>query len=157
MQEGWFAVFNRIITRAHIIKYDCFCHIYWTADVFATTFHWMVHHHKLECFVWKLDCCHQGQDHSAVSKHYWILCLQGQVHSAVSKHYWILCILYFLYHWSLGNQLITKPSTRSDTDRSTLTYSITCHRTGEILPHRVTKLSSFFFFSRTYFRGYIHN
>ena len=37
--------------RAHINKYGCFYHIYWTAHLFATKFNWMVHHHKLECFV----------------------------------------------------------------------------------------------------------
>ena len=32
----------------------CFYNICWTAYLFATRFNWMVHHHKLECFVEKL-------------------------------------------------------------------------------------------------------
>ena len=62
----------RAIVKVHIIKYDCFYHIYLTADLYASTFNWMVHHHKLECFVSKLDCCFQGQDHSEGSELYWI-------------------------------------------------------------------------------------
>ena len=52
MQKDWFAVFKfRVTVRAHLIRYDCFYHVCWTADLFATKFNWMVHHHKLECFV----------------------------------------------------------------------------------------------------------
>ena len=32
----------KVIVRAHIIKYECFYHICWTADFFATTFNRMV-------------------------------------------------------------------------------------------------------------------
>ena len=47
-----FAIFKvRVTMRAHIIRYDCFCHICWTADLFVTKFNWMVHHHRLECLV----------------------------------------------------------------------------------------------------------
>ena len=54
MQEDWFAVFKfRVTVRAHLIRYDCFYHICWTADLFATKFNWMVHRHKLDCFVKK--------------------------------------------------------------------------------------------------------
>ena len=38
-------------SAAHIIKYDCFYQIYWTADLFAARFNWMVHCHKLRCLV----------------------------------------------------------------------------------------------------------
>ena len=41
----------RVTVRAELNRYDCFHHICWTADLFATKFSWMVHHHKLECFV----------------------------------------------------------------------------------------------------------
>ena len=52
MQDNWFAVFKvRVTVKADIIRYDCSYHICWTADLFATTFNWMVHHHKLECVV----------------------------------------------------------------------------------------------------------
>ena len=48
-------VFRFTVTvRAHLIKYDYFYHICWTADLFATKFNWMLHHHKLECFVQKM-------------------------------------------------------------------------------------------------------
>ena len=44
MQKYWFAVFKlKVMMRVHIIKYDCFYHIYWTADPFATRFNWMAH------------------------------------------------------------------------------------------------------------------
>ena len=67
-----------------------------------------------------------------------------------------LCILYFLYHWSLGNQtrcvdvlfLINKPSTTNwaYTDSNTLTYSVTRNTTrvggGGISPCKATNLVS---------------
>ena len=41
MQDDWFAVFKfRVTVKAHLIKYDCFCHICWTAYLFATKFNW---------------------------------------------------------------------------------------------------------------------
>ena len=33
------------------IRYDCFYHICWTADLLATKCNWLVHHRKLVCFV----------------------------------------------------------------------------------------------------------
>ena len=38
--------------------YDCFWHIYWTADLFTLKFSWMAHHHKLErcAFLMSLLC-----------------------------------------------------------------------------------------------------
>ena len=49
MQKDWFAVLKvRVTVWAHITNYDCFYTICWTADLFATKFNWMVHHHKLE-------------------------------------------------------------------------------------------------------------
>ena len=50
--RGLVAVFKlRVTVRDHLIKYDCFCHICWTPDLFATKFNWMVHLRKLECFM----------------------------------------------------------------------------------------------------------
>ena len=50
--EDWFAAFKfRVTVRAHLIQYDCFYHICWTADLFATTFNFMVRHRELKCFV----------------------------------------------------------------------------------------------------------
>ena len=72
MQEDWFPVFRfRITVRAYFIKYDCFYHMCWTADLFATKFGWYI------IIGWsvlckKIDCCFCGQDHSAGSKFYWI-------------------------------------------------------------------------------------
>ena len=72
-QADWFAVFKfKVTARAHLIRYDCFCHVSWTADLLATKVNWMVHHHKLEWFVYKLDICFQGQGHSESSELYWI-------------------------------------------------------------------------------------
>ena len=50
MQAEWFAVF-KVTVRAHVIRYDCFYHIYWTSDLFATKRSRMMCHHKQECFV----------------------------------------------------------------------------------------------------------
>ena len=68
-----------------------------------------------------------------------------------------LCIICLLYHWSLGMQrrcadcadllfIITKPSTTKwgYTDSSTLTYTITRHTTGGILPLKATNLGCCF-------------
>ena len=52
VQEDWCAVFKfRVTVQAHLIRFDCFYHSCWTADLFATKFNLMVHHHKLECCV----------------------------------------------------------------------------------------------------------
>ena len=40
----------KVTVRAHLVSYDCFNHIYWTADLFTTKFNWMVCH-KLEHLV----------------------------------------------------------------------------------------------------------
>ena len=33
-QEDWFAFFKfKVTVRAYTVKYDCFYHIYWTADL----------------------------------------------------------------------------------------------------------------------------
>ena len=126
--------------RAHIVKYDCFYHICWTANLFAPTFKWMVHHHKLECLVQK----------NTLFSWSWSQCRFKTLFSFLS-------ILYLLYHWSLGNQtrcadlllIITKPSTTkwAYTDSSTLTYSITWHTKmvgrGCILLRKMTNLVFF--------------
>ena len=53
-------------------KYDnVFC-IFWTADPFATKLGLIVHYHKPECFMEKLDCFVQGQGHSKISKCEWM-------------------------------------------------------------------------------------
>ena len=61
-----------IFLQSNLIRCDCFYHICRTADLFAIKFNRLVHLCKLECFVWKLGCCFQGQDHSKGSKFYWI-------------------------------------------------------------------------------------
>ena len=53
-------------------KCDNFYCIFWTADPFATKLGLIVHYHKLECFMEKLDCCVQSQGHSKISKYLWI-------------------------------------------------------------------------------------
>ena len=56
-------------------KYDHFYCIFWTADPFATTLGLIVHYHKPECFMEKLDCCVQGQGHSNILKCHWMFVL----------------------------------------------------------------------------------
>ena len=46
--------------------------MFWTADPFATKLGLIVHYHKPECFMEKLDCCVQGQGHSKISKCQWM-------------------------------------------------------------------------------------
>ena len=92
----------RVIVRAHIIKYECFYHICWTADFFATTFNRMV---PDQAGVF----CVKNQ----------IVVFKVMIKVQVQNFIESLCILYLLYHWSLGNQtkctdllkIIIKPST----------------------------------------------
>ena len=142
MRQGLLAVFKfKVTVRAYIIRYDCFHHIYWTADLSAIKCKWMVLYHKLECFVQKLDCCFQGQGHS-----------EGFF------FFKALCISYVLYHWSLGNQigcadslfLIAKPVQQSGHILTvTLSFSVSRgiqRREGEgaILPCKATNRFCFF-------------
>ena len=53
-------------------KYDNVYCIFWTADPFATKLGLIVHYHKPECFMKKLDCCGQGQSHSKISQCQWM-------------------------------------------------------------------------------------
>ena len=63
MWKDLFVIFKvKVTVRVHIIRYVCFYHIYWTAHPFTT---------KLECFMWKLVCCIQGQGDSKVSNLQW--------------------------------------------------------------------------------------
>ena len=45
-------------------KYDSFYYIFWTVDSLATKLGLMIHYHKPECLVKKMDNCIQGQGHS---------------------------------------------------------------------------------------------
>ena len=47
--------------------------VFWTAYPFATKLGSIVHYHKPECFMEKLDCCVQGQGHSKISNCQWML------------------------------------------------------------------------------------
>ena len=53
-------------------KYDSVYCIFCTADPFATKLGLIVHYHKPECFMEKLDCCVQGQGHSRISNYQWM-------------------------------------------------------------------------------------
>ena len=53
-------------------KYDSFYYILWTADPFAAKLRFIVHFHKQECFMTKLDCYVQGPDHSKIWKCHWM-------------------------------------------------------------------------------------
>ena len=46
--------------------------VFWTAYPFATKLGSIVHYHKPECFMEKLDCCVQGQGHIKISKCQWL-------------------------------------------------------------------------------------
>ena len=69
-------------------KCDSFYCIFLTADPFATKLGLIVHYHKPECIMKKLDCCVQGHGHSKK-----IL----NVRECLSR--W-----YFLNHWTLHYQ-----------------------------------------------------
>ena len=123
MQEDRFVIFKvKVIVRAHIIKCDCFHHIYWTADLFATNFNWMIHDRKLEYLLKN-----------------WIVEFKVKVTVKVQNLIEFLCILYLLCHWPLGNQigcadillLKNKPSTTewACTDSNT-GLSVTSHAPG---------------------------
>ena len=74
MQKDWLAIFKvKITARAHMIKYDNVYYIFWTADPFASKLGLIVHSHKPECFMEKLDHCVQGQGHSKISECQWML------------------------------------------------------------------------------------
>ena len=69
LQKAWFAIFKvKVVARAYMIKNDSFFYTFWTADPFATKFGLIVHYHKPEGHMEKLDCCFQGQGHSKMSK-----------------------------------------------------------------------------------------
>ena len=53
-------------------EYASFYYVFWTADPFATKLGLIVHYHKPECFMKKLDCCVQGRHHSKISKCQWM-------------------------------------------------------------------------------------
>ena len=64
-------IFKVTVTgRAHKSKYDRFYCIFLTADPFTTELGLIVHYHKPEYFMEKLDCC--GQGHSKISKCQWM-------------------------------------------------------------------------------------
>ena len=65
LQKDWFASFKvKVTARAHMIKSDNSYCIFWTADPFAVKLRLIVHYHKPECFIEKLDYCVQCQGHS---------------------------------------------------------------------------------------------
>ena len=69
MQKDWFAIF---IVKVLWPKYDNFYCIFWTADSFATKLGLIVHYHKPECLMEKLDCCVRSQGHSKISQCQWM-------------------------------------------------------------------------------------
>ena len=63
-------LFSRSRSKQGLVwsKYDSFYCIFRIADPFATKLGLMVHYHKPECLMKKLDCCVQGQGHSKIAK-----------------------------------------------------------------------------------------
>ena len=120
MQEDWFCCLKgQGHIEAHIIRYDGFYHSCWNADLFVTTFNWMVHHHKLECCVkcGFLFSRSRLQWRFKTSKNPCVSYLFCTTDFLTTK----LCLLIYLL------LLIIKPSTTkwAYTDSCTLTYNIT--------------------------------
>ena len=95
--------------------YNVYC-IFWTADPFATKLGLIVHYHKPECFMEKLECCVQGKSHSKISRCQWtfvqmipsemlVCCLQVEGHSEGSFNQIWLFLPYLLNCWSFGDQI----------------------------------------------------
>ena len=76
MWEDWFAVFKfKVILRAHIIEYYCYYHIYWTADLSATKFNWLVLWRVSRHFVstvWVYGCFTPVCPNSMVASHHFV-------------------------------------------------------------------------------------
>ena len=68
------SLFSRSRSQQGLIwsDYNSFYCIFWTADPFASKLVLIVHYHKLECCMEKLDFCVQGQGHRKISKCYWM-------------------------------------------------------------------------------------
>ena len=105
-----------VTVQAHLIKYDRFFHICWSAYLFATKFDWWY-----IIISWSVLCKNQ-------------IVFKAKITVKVENLIESFCILYLLYHWSLCNQnrcvdllfMITKTSTTKwvFTDSSTLTDTI---------------------------------
>ena len=66
--------FSRSRSRQELMwskYYNVYC-IFWTADPFATKLGLIIHYHKPECFMEKLECCVHGQSHRKMSKCVWL-------------------------------------------------------------------------------------
>ena len=121
--------------RAHLIRYDCSYHISQIADLLATKFNWMAHHHKLECSVLKLHCCFHGQDYSKDSSH-WMLMYPICSVPLISRQPKKVC--WFTIH---NNQTLVQTSWHLLTVALWLTLSLGTRRMGwGILPHKATNL-----------------
>ena len=71
MQRDWFAIF-KVTARAPLIKIWQFLLYPLNCWSFAGKLSLIVHYHKPECFMAKLDCCVQGHGHSKNSKCQWV-------------------------------------------------------------------------------------
>ena len=67
-------LFSRSRSQQGLIwsQYDSFNYSFLTADLFAARLSLIVHYHKQECCMEKLDCCVQGQGHSKILKCHWM-------------------------------------------------------------------------------------
>ena len=76
-------------------KCDRFYHIFWIANPCATKLGLIVHYHKLECLIKKLDCCVQGQDHSKISECLWLFIpmLSSEMLNLILPNLLQLCII----------------------------------------------------------------
>ena len=62
----------KLTVRTHIIEIWLFLLYSWSADLSVTKPSLIVHDHKPEYFVKRLDCCVQGQGYSESSELYWM-------------------------------------------------------------------------------------
>ena len=74
MQKKSRLLFSRSRSQQGLVwaKYDSFDCIFWIAEPFATKLGLIVHYHKPECLMKKLDCCVHGQGHGKISKCQWL-------------------------------------------------------------------------------------
>ena len=88
-------VFSRSRSQQGLIwsKYDSLYYIFWTADPFATKLGLIIHYHKPECFMKKLDGCVQGQGHSRMTECQWTLV---QMISSESLNFLLLNLVWWI-------------------------------------------------------------
>ena len=90
-------LFSRSRSQQGLIwsKYDSFYHVFWIANSFATKLGLIVHYHKPECLMKKLECCVQGQGHGKISECQWLFIqmLSSEMLNLILPNLLQLCII----------------------------------------------------------------